>query len=329
MGVAVWRWVGAGCCGLLAAASHPARDSSHNATAPQRRLQTGPWQVILPYPHPELCAPRECFLRIPASAFPPDMTQHESNEQVGMLGVRYTEVVKKIREEEGLTATERITIYHFISYIREIGEKSAATHASITAFDPFAAVDGSWSCDLTHLTGPPACGEPGPSEACLTWMHVFKVFLFYEEQRPWGRATLPGVPSRDCWCAQRQVADQGCPEEGKCWPGCAQVVRTAQPGLEPEWCGPWPGCAEFDPPFGNSYAAGDVGGLTLTNIALFFVCGCLGALGCLRVMSGYKRRRGARYEKVPVMEGAELAVDFGDDEEENQAGIEAVVPTSG
>jgi hypothetical protein len=331
MVVAAWRWVGLGCCGLLAAASQTVGDASHNTSAPFRRLQTGPWQVILPYPNPELCSPKECFLRIPASAFPPEMTQHESNDQVEMLGVRYTEVVRDIRREEGLTATERPTITHFINYIREVGETSDATHASITAFDPFKTVDGSWSCDLTQVTGPPSCGNPGPSDACLTWMHIFKVFLFYEEQLEWGRATLPGMDPATCWCAQRQVegARNICPEEGKCWPNCALVVQTAQPGLEPEWCGPWPGCAEYDPPFGNSYAADDHHGLTYTNVAIFFACGCVAALGCLRAISGYKRRRGAKYEKVPVMDGVELAVDFGDDETENQAGKEAVVPTSG
>jgi hypothetical protein len=160
-------------------------------------------------------------------------------------------------------------------------------------------------------------------------MHIYKVFLFYEEQRRWDKATLPDVGLAECWCAQRQSMPAGCPEEGKCWPGCAYVVQTAQLGLEPRWCDPWPGCSAYDPPFGNSYAADDHGDLTLTSIAIFFACGCLAALGCLRAISGYKRRRGAKYEKVPVMDGVELAVDFGDDETENQAGKEAVVPTSG
>ena len=78
MVVAVWRWFGLGCCGLLAAASQTAGDASQNVTAPLRRLQTGPWRVILPYPNPELCDPKECFLRIPASAFPPETEEEDA-----------------------------------------------------------------------------------------------------------------------------------------------------------------------------------------------------------------------------------------------------------
>ena len=254
------------------------------------------------------------------------MTQHESNDQVTNLGIRYTEVVKDIRQHKGLTATERPTVKDFISYVRQVADSSAATHASIKAFDQSA--DGSWSCDLTRLTGPPGslCGTPGPSDACLTWMHIFKVFLFYEEQLEWEKVTLPGIAVGECWCATAP-STPGCAQEGKCWPSCAAVVRTAQPGLEPEWCGPWPGCSEYNPPF--HIPNDDIGGLTMTNISIFFACGCLAALGCLRAISGYKRRRGAKYEKVPVMDGVELAVDFGDDETENQAGKETVVPTSG
>lgn len=310
---------------LLAAAPHIAGDASHNMTVPQRRLQSdGPWRVILPFAHPELCAPQNCFLRIPASAFPPQMMAHESREEVENLGTRYTEIATAVKKLGASPITGGLEFRSFVNYCRHVGNANAETHDSITAFDPILDT-GEYSCDLSQMQFT-VTGNPGPSPACLVWMHIFKVFLHYEEGVTWETVSLytHGLPSG--WCATAQPCGEDCcPEENRCWPGCAHVVETAQAGLEDEWCGPWPGCAAYDPPFGASSAAA----LTLGNIAIFFTCGCLVAVGFLRVMSGYKRRRGARYQKVPVMEGAELAVDFGDDETENQAGKETVVPTSG
>ena len=314
---------------LLAAASQTVGNAGRNESMPRRRLQATPREVILPFPHPELCAPEKCFLRVPASAFPADM--HESPEQSSMLAGRYTEVMQAVREQLGLSPTVKVTVQQFINYCRQVARSSTQTQASIDTFEDPNDDYGRPSCDDVHLHAHAATnGDPGVSDACLTWMYIFKVFLFYEEQLRWDSAHLEGVPPG--WCAQsRTDASGNCAIQGRCWPECISAVRTAQPGLVPEWCGPWPECSEFDPPFGNSYASGDEGGYNVTafNLALFFLCGCCATLGCLRVASAYKRRRGARYEKVPVMEGVELAVDFGDDDTEDLAGREKVVPTSG
>lgn len=214
--LAAWSWAGLGCCVLASAAQQTAGGASLNLTAPQRRLQAGPLRVILPYPNPEVCKPKHCFLRIPASYFPEEMTLRESREQVEMIAVRYTEVVKDIRAEEGLTPTDKPGVRHFINYVRKKAESSIDTRDSIREFDPVGA-DGRRSCDTNLLTGPPGCGlGGGPSDACLTWMHIYQVFLFYEEN--YDRAVITGTTTADCWCAQKETP---CPEEGQCWPGCA------------------------------------------------------------------------------------------------------------
>jgi hypothetical protein len=119
---------------LLAAASQTVGDAGRNESMPRRRLQATPREVILPFPHPELCAPEKCFLRVPASAFPADM--HESPEQSSMLSGRYTEVLQAVREQLGLSPTVKVTVQQFINYCRQVARSSTQTQASIDTFDP-------------------------------------------------------------------------------------------------------------------------------------------------------------------------------------------------
>jgi hypothetical protein len=229
-------------------ASSPPLRTTPGGVALPRRLQQArrPQQLVLPFPDNALCepGPQKCFLHLPASAFPSEI--YESQEQLTM---HYSELMQAIRSSHGLAPASVLTLTQFVIYCRDVAATSAETSASINSFDPPDS-HGRPSCDIAGVqVAAGTNGDPGVSDACLLWMQIFKVFLFYEAELPWASTRLAGVGPG--WCAQRVPLPNGggCPEPGQCWPECASVMRKPQPGLLPRWCDPWPRCSANDPTF--------------------------------------------------------------------------------
>ena len=309
---------------LVISSLHYAGGTAAVNASSQRRLQAGPRMLTLPFPNPELCSPEECDLFMPASAFPPEMAAHESREQFEQLKIRYTEVVSAIQRQQG-SLSAKPTLQAFVTYARGVAHDSAAT------FDPPDS-NGNWACDLNQLQAKIRQLPPGAPAACITWMQIFKVFMFYEAQVDWQTVALDGAFNWGSWCATSDNLPEGrgCLVPGTCWTECALALQTAQPGLKPEWCSPWPGCSAYDPPFGGSYAGGDVRTtVTTTMMIMLLLCGMCVMFALMKARAHIMRRGGKRYQKVNAMDGVELAVDFGDDETEDYAGKAKVVPTSG
>ena len=296
----------------------------------RRSLQAEPKELLLPFPSTSGCL-HDCKLRIPASAFPAEMTAHESQEQARMLSTRYTEFLADLQRAYGKPPDEKPSATEFIVYCRQQAHESAAL------------IDGEQRCNVAE-SGPGALHHSiqrmSVTPSCLTWLQLYKVFLHYEQVESSWRwpQQLPGVANG--WCAQNTIPQGGaCPVEGTCWPGCVEAIGVPQEGLVPEWCLPWPSCAgshaQGDTTGGDAYARGSVSApLTAANLVITMLCGSCATLGLVRLASFCKRRRGKRYARVPVMENVELATDFaedGDDQyvESDEASSQAIAPTSG
>lgn len=329
--------VSTGVIGLLLVINglHSAGGTLTANASSQRRLQATPRMLTLPFPNPELCSPRECSMFIPASAFPPEMSAHESREQFEQLKLRYTEVISAIQRQQGLPPAAKLSVIQFVNYARGVAHDSAAT------FDPPVS-DGNWACDLSQMQRMVNTnGSPGAPVACITWMQIYKVFLFYEAQVLWENVALNQHGITGSWCATNDNLPEGstscpeparslpgacCPEPGTCWPECAPALQTAQPGLEPEWCSPWPGCSE---PGALKLDVREAETVATSTVIVLLLCGMCMMFALMKGRAHFKRRGGKRYQKVSSMDGVELAVDFGDDETEYYGGKEKVVPTSG
>ena len=106
---------------------------------------------LLPFPSTSGCL-HDCKLRIPASAFPAEMTAHESQEQARMLSTRYTEFLADLQRAYGKPPDEKPSATEFIVYCRQQAHESAAL------------IDGEQRCNVAE-SGPGALHPGGCARA--------------------------------------------------------------------------------------------------------------------------------------------------------------------